>query len=160
VDGVRLNQQIGKQVSDGLEFAFRSRPFGSFFLSGDLAVTNAEYADFNENLGTGIISRSGNDVPHVAAVVWNVTPAQRIGPVTVSASVRTVGARWGEAANTRRLSPYTTMDANISFRLPRNTRLTLTGRNLTDELYVPRSSNTSGRPGAPRNYEVQVIKNF
>jgi iron complex outermembrane receptor protein len=160
VDGVRLQQQIGKQVSHGLELSFFARPISSFTLAGDIGITNAEYADFNENVGTGIVSRSGNDVQHVAPVVWNLTPSQQIGPVTISATVRNVGARWGEAANTRRLAPYTTLDTRVSIRFPKGTRLTLIGRNMTDELYIPRSSNTSGRVAAPRNFEAQLTKRF
>ena len=160
VDGVRLQQQIGKQVAHGVELSFFGHPLRSFTIAGDVAITNAEYADFNENVGTGIVSRAGNDVPHVAPVVWNVTPSQQVGPITLSATVRNVGARWGEAANTRRLAPYTTLDARVLIRLPGNSRLTLVGRNLTDELYIPRSSNTAGRIAAPRNYEAQLTKRF
>lgn len=160
VDGVRLQQQIGKQVSHGVELSFFGRPVSSFSLAGDVVFTNAEYADFNENLGTGTVSRSGNDVQHVAPVVWNVTPSQQIGPVTLSATVRNVGARWGEAANTRRLRPYTTLDTRVSIRFLKGARLTLIGRNMTDELYIPRSSNTAGRVAAPRNFEAQLTKIF
>ncbi|MBI2150452.1 MAG: TonB-dependent receptor [Acidobacteria bacterium] len=160
VDGVRLQQQIGKQVSHGVELSFFGRPIPGFSLAGDVAFTNAEYADFNENLGTGVVSRSGNDVQHVAPVVWNLTPSQQIGPVTLSATVRNVGARWGEAANTRRLRPHTTLDTRVSIRFLKGTRLTLIGRNMTDELYIPRSSNTAGRVAAPRNFEAQLTKIF
>jgi len=160
VDGVRLQQQIGKQVSKGVELAFIARPMTNFTLNGDVAFTNAEYAEFNENLGTGVVSRSGNDVPHVAPVVVNLTPAVSLGPATFSLTVRNVGARWGEAANTRRLAPYTTLDATLNIALPKDTRLTLSGRNLTDELYIPRSSNTAGRIAAPRGFEAQLTKRF
>jgi iron complex outermembrane recepter protein len=160
VDGVRLQQQIGRQVSDGLEFSFLTRPVRNFTLNGDLALTNAEYKEFNENVGTGVVSRSGNDVAHVAPVVATLSPSISLGPVSYSMTVRTVGARWGEAANTRRLSPYTTLDAALTVRLPQGTTLTLMGRNLTDELYIPRSSNTSGRIAAPRGFEAQLAKKF
>ena len=160
IDGVRLQQQIGKQVSKGLEFSFIARPITNFTLTGDLALTNAEYEDFNENLGTGVVSRSGNDVPHVAPVVVNVTPSVSLGPATFGLTLRNVGARWGEAANTRRLAPYTLLDGSLSITLPKEIRLTLNGRNLTDELYIPRSSNTSGRIAAPRAFEAQLTKRF
>ena len=129
-------------------------------MNADLALTNAEYKEFHENLGTGIVDRSGNDVSHVAPVVVNVTPAVSLGPVTYSFTVRSVGARWGDSANTRRLAPYTTLDSALIIRLPKSTTLTLTGRNLNDESYIPRSSNTSGRIAAPRGFEAQLTKKF
>jgi iron complex outermembrane receptor protein len=161
VDNVRLQQQIGEQMSQGYEFSFQGRPLRAFALNGDLSYTNAEYVDFNENLGTGIVSRAGNDVPHTPAVVWNMTPIVRVGPVMFSMTVRNVGARWRDRANTIRLKPYTTLAGNLSIVLPRGTRLTLTGRNLTDELYIGRSTSESvARFAAPRNYGIQLTKTF
>jgi iron complex outermembrane receptor protein len=72
-----------------------------------------------------------------------------------------VGARFSDNANTRRLGPYTTLDTSVSIRFFQGTRLTLTGRNLTDEIYIPRSNTDfSGRIAAPRNYNVQITKSF
>ena len=161
VNDVRIQQQIGEQMSEGYEFSFQARPFRMFAVNGDLAYTNAEYVDFNENLGTGIVSRAGNDVPHTPAVVWNMTPIVRVGPVMFSMTVRNVGARWRDRANTIRLKAYTTLAANLSIVLPRGARLTLTGRNLSDELFIGRSTSESvARFAAPRNYSVQLTKTF
>jgi iron complex outermembrane receptor protein len=161
VNDVRIQQQIGEQMSQGYEFSFVGRPHRMFTLNGDLSYTNAEYVDFNENLGTGIVSRAGNDVPHTPAVVTNFTPIVRVGPVTFSMTVRNVGARWRDRANTIRLAPYTTLSSNLSIVLPKGARLTLTARNLTDELYMGRSNSESvGRFAAPRNYSVQLTKTF
>ncbi len=161
VDNVRLQQQIGRQVAHGTELSFAAGPVRRFTLMGDLTIQNAEYKEYNENLGRGVVSRAGNDVPFTPAVVWNLTPEYRLGPLSLSATVRTIGARWRDTANTFRLSPYTTLASNISYRLPKGARLTLTGRNLTDKVYIPRSnSNTSGRIGAPRNFSAQITKSF
>jgi outer membrane receptor protein involved in Fe transport len=128
----------------------------------DVTALNAEFVEFNENVGAaGIISRAGNDVAHQPAVVWNVTPMQRVGPVTVSATYRRVGERFRDNANTIRLQPYSLWSARISTRFLQDTRLTFIGRNLTDELYIPRSnSDVSGRLGEPRAFEIQLTKAF
>ena len=163
VDGVRLQQQIGEQMSRGVEWSVTATPtpLQSFLVMADVAVTNAEYVEFNENLGTGIVSRAGNDVAHVPAVVVNLTPIQRVGPVTFSATIRRVGERWRNTANTIRLDPYTTVNASASVRFLKNTRLTLTGRNLSDELYIPRSnSDVSGRVAGPRSWDIQLTRVF
>jgi iron complex outermembrane recepter protein len=94
-------------------------------------------------------------------VLFNITPLQRIGPLTLSATVRKVGERWRNTANTIRLEPYTTVGASASVRFLQGTRLTITGRNLTDEIYIPRSnSDVSGRVAAPRSFEVQLTRLF
>jgi hypothetical protein len=39
--------------------------------------------------------------------------------------------------------------------------VTVTGRNLTDEIYIPRSnSDVSGRIAAPRSFDVQLTRVF
>ncbi len=161
VEGVRLQQQIGEQMSRGVEWSMTATPHPSFMVMADVTALQAEYVEFNENLGTGIVSRAGNNVPHVPSITWNLTPMQRIGPVNVSATVRRVGGRFRNTANTIELQPYTTLAMSGSVRFLTGTRLTVTGRNLTDEIYIPRSnSDVSGRLGAPRAFEVQLTKVF
>jgi iron complex outermembrane receptor protein len=148
-------------MSRGVEWSMTATPIPSFVLMADATVLNAEFVEFNENLGTGIVSRAGNDVAHTPAVLFNITPMQRIGPVTLSATIRKVGERWRNTANTIKLDPYTTVGASASVRFLRGTRLTITGRNLTDEIYIPRSnSDVSGRVAAPRSFEVQLTRIF
>ena len=162
VDGVRIQQQIGEQMSRGLELAVTASPVRSFTLMADVTALNAEFVEFNENVGAaGIISRAGNDVGHMPAVVWNLTPLQRIGPVTASVTYRGVGERWRDNANTIRLPAYSLWNATISTRFLEGTRVTFIGRNLTDEIYIPRSnSDVSGRLGAPRSWEIQFTRTF
>ncbi len=161
VDNVRITQQIGEQRSRGVEVALSSRPFHGFQLMGDISVLGNTYLEFNENLGTGIVSRAGATVPQFASTLWNITPMQRVGPVTVLATVRRVGDRWRNTANTLKLDPYTTVQLGISTLAYRGMRVTLTVRNLTDELYIPRSnSDVTGRIAAPRNFEVQFTRVF
>lgn len=161
IDNVRVTQQIGEQRSRGVELALSSRPYHGFQLMGDVSVLGNTYVDFNENLGTGIVSRAGNTVPQFASTLWNLTPMQRVGPVTVLATVRRVGDRWRNTANTLKLEPYTTVQLGVSTLAYRGMRVTLTVRNLTDELYIPRSnSDVTGRIAAPRNFEVQFTRVF
>jgi iron complex outermembrane receptor protein len=81
--------------------------------------------------------------------------------VSVSATLRRVGERFRDNANLIRLEGYTTLNASASVRFLRGTRLTVTGRNLTDEIYIPRSnSDVSGRIAAPRSFEVQLTRIF
>src|SRR5262249_3133309 len=162
VDGVRLTQQIGRQEANGVELSIAGRPHRLLNIVGDCAYTNAVYGDFNENLGaTGIVSRSGNKMQQVPEAIWNLTPTLRVGPVFISSTVRYVGERWRDNANTLRLNGYTTLNMNIGVNLPGGARLTLTGRNLTNTVYMGRNtSDVTGRIAAPRNYGIQLMKVF
>lgn len=161
VDGVRLQQQIGKQLAEGVEMSVAGRPFRFLNIMGDYTYTSATYGEFNENLGTGVVSRTGNKVPQVPEAIWNLTPTVRIGRFFVSSTVRYVGERWRDTANTFRLTGYTTLNTNIGVDLPGGARLTLSGRNMTDTVYIGRNtSDSTGRVAAPRNYSIQLTKVF
>jgi iron complex outermembrane recepter protein len=160
VDGINTEQLVGRQISRGLEFSATARPTSTLMITGDMAYVHGLFADFNEVVNNVNVSRDGNIPTNIPVVVWSITPMQRIGPVNVAMSIRQVGERWADTANTRELPSFATLDAWLSFALPRNSRLTLRGRNLTDELYIPRASTTSGRISAPRSFEATVTMGF
>jgi iron complex outermembrane recepter protein len=160
VDNVSTNQQVGRRTSQGIEMSVLVRPTNTLSLAADFATTDAKYADFNEIVSGANISRNGNTATNAPHVVWNITPSQRIGPVDISATVRQVGARWGDTANTRLVGSYTTMDMQLSYRFVRGSRIRIRGRNLTDKIYTPSVSATSGRLEAPRSVDVTVTKAF
>lgn len=161
VNDERVTQQIGEQRSRGVEVSSSFRPYSTLQVAADWTNNENTYLEFNENQGTGVISRAGNTVPHSPKNVWNITPTQRLGPLSVSATVRRVGQRFRDQANAVRLKPYTTLSAAVSARVFGDTRITVVVRNLTDEIYIPRSnSDVSGRVAAPRNFEVQLTRTF
>jgi outer membrane receptor protein involved in Fe transport len=110
------------------------------------------------------VDRTGNWLPRVPAVQWSVTPTVSIGPVSGNLSIKTRAASFSDNANTQRLSPFTVLNSNINIRLARGTQLTLTGRNLTDEVIINRggivTGATTARIGLPRNYGMQLTKTF
>lgn len=161
IDNVRVQQQIGEQRARGVELATGVRPYATLHVTGDYTYLQDTYLEFNENLGTGIVSRAGNDVPHYGRHVWNLTPTQQVGPVTAALTIRRVGARFRDNPNLFRLPSYTTANLSLSSRVYSSLRVTVVVRNLTDELYIPRSgSDVTGRLGAPRNFEVQFTRIF
>src|SRR4029077_4694170 len=153
-------QQVGKQTSKGIELSLLGRPTSTFTLAGDIAFTDAEYADFIEIVSGVNVSRNGNSPTNVPRVVWNLTPSQRIGPVDVSATIRQVGPRWGDTANTRLVGSYTTGDIQVGLRFMNNSRIRIRARNITDKIYTQSVSATSGRLEPPRSFDVTVTKGF
>ena len=58
--GVRISQQIGAQNSRGVELAVSYAPATDWRIEANLAWTDAWFGAFSENLGTGVINRTGN----------------------------------------------------------------------------------------------------
>jgi iron complex outermembrane recepter protein len=154
IDGIRTNQQVGRQTSRGIELALLGRPTRSLTIAGDIAVTGASFDDFIEIVNDVTFSRTGNTPPNVPTIIWNVSPTQRFGRLDFTGTLRQLGPRWGDNANTRRVGSFTTVDAGVAFRLNRSARIVVRGRNLTDRLYTQFPSQTAGRLEPPRSVDV------
>jgi iron complex outermembrane receptor protein len=160
VNNVSTNQQVGRQTTNGIEASVVARPTMRLSIAADYAITGAKFADFVEIVNGANVSRNGNIPTNIPHVVWNITPSQRIGPLDISATLRQVGARWGDTANTRHVGSYTTIDTQVAYRFAGGTRVRIRGRNLADKIYTPSVSATSGRLEAPRSIDVTVTKDF
>jgi iron complex outermembrane receptor protein len=154
IDDVPTDQLVGRQNSRGLEFGTTVRPTATFNIAADLTYTDAFYSEFNEVIGGVNVSRDGNAPTGIPVVIWSITPTQTVGPVSAGLSIRQIGKRWADTANTLRRPTYQNVDLWASLRLFRGTRLTLRGRNLTDDLRLAGAGATSGRLAAPRSFEV------
>jgi iron complex outermembrane receptor protein len=162
VDGRNFAQQIGRQIAKGIEFTSLFRPTRSLTISSDIAFTDPEFADFNEVVSGGNISRSGNLPPNVARRVLSFWANQRFGSFNLSGTVRNVGRRFADTANLRPIDPYTTLDAALSYRMERGGTIALRGRNLTDAIYAAWSASggTALRLEAPRSYDITWTLRF
>jgi len=164
IDNVTVIERAGKIKSEGIDTTFQVSPFRRFVLQGDFVWNNGRYLVFHSVANGVEIDRSGNWLPRVPAVQWSATPIVRIGPVRGSISFRTRGASWSDNNNTSRLAPLTVINANINIQMARGFMITLTGRNLTNEIVLNRgglvSGATTARIGLPRNYGVQITKSW
>ncbi|MGC4071557.1 MAG: TonB-dependent receptor [Nibricoccus sp.] len=158
VNGVRVSQQIGAISSKGAEVAFAVSPADGWRVETNFAYTDAEFRDFGENLGAGVISRTGKVPPGVPEIVTNLFVAKRFtNGLTLSGGPRYVGKRAANNNNSLWSDSYTTLDAAIGYTHERWT-LTLRGRNLLDQEYeeFPTAVGAMVRLADPRNVEVSV----
>jgi iron complex outermembrane receptor protein len=156
----------GEIKSRGIEFAAAVRPIENLTIWGNLALTSAEYANFNFE-GS---SWSGNTPSNVAPIVINAGVSYRFAslrwPVEVGGSVRHVGNRYVFEDDLTTMDAYTTADVYAFVDVPASDlpwqgldlmRVTFRVRNLTNTLYAAWSDG--GYPdqiylGAPRTFEI------
>jgi iron complex outermembrane receptor protein len=156
INGIQTAQQIGNQTSKGIEVAVFGRPTRTLTIAADFAVTRANFGEFIEIVGGVNSDRSGNTPPNVPTRIWNISPTQQIGRIDITGTLRQVGERWGDNANSpnRLVKPYTTIEAAVAYRIRPGTRIALRGRNLTDRIYTQSVSNTAGRLEPGRSVDV------
>src|SRR5690606_37111747 len=71
--GERISQQIGAQNSRGAELAVALSPGEGWRIEANAAYTDAWYGDYAQNLGSGIIDRTGNtptNIPEWVAALF------------------------------------------------------------------------------------------
>ena len=160
VTGIRTNQQIGAQKSKGIEAALAISPGDGWRVELNGAFTDSSFADFNENLGTGLISRAGKRPSNVPEWVANVFVAKRFtNGFALSGGPRYVSDRFGNTNNSVVADGYVVLDASGSYTY-RRTTLTLRGRNLLDETYETVAGTTMRRLSDPRTAELSLRTSF
>jgi iron complex outermembrane recepter protein len=160
VTGLRISQQIGAQNSRGAEIAAGFSPAPGWRLEGNLAWTDAWYGNYAENLGTGIISRTGNTPTNVPEWVASAFVVKRFGRgFAVNAGIRSVSDRFANNNNSVIADGYVTLDAGVSYTWQRCT-FNLRGRNLLDEAYEPVAGTTMRRLADPLSLEFSTRVSF
>lgn len=155
--------QAGQQTSKGIELASSLQITPKLRAEGNIAWINAEFDDFNETIGSTVISRKGKtpvNVPDQVAnlrFVYEITPAWQAG-----IGARYVSSVYANNANTMSVPSYTLFDAHTKYRLSKNADLTARVRNLTDEVYARfiHQSNPQYYVGEPRSLEVALHIRF
>jgi iron complex outermembrane receptor protein len=160
VTGIRTSQQIGAQKSKGAEVALALSPGEGWRVEANAAFTDAKFADFNENLGTGVISRTGKRPANVPKWVANLFVAKRFAQgFALSGGPRYVSDRFGNNHNSVVAEGYVTLDASATYTW-RKWHFTLRGRNLLDEEYEPFAGTTMRRLADPRSAEFSTRVSF
>lgn len=157
--------QIGRQSSKGFEGSASMLLPGSVRIDANLALLDARFDDFAENVGGVLVSRVGNTPPAVPQrmgnlwVTWDSPQAWQ-----ARAGVRYVGARFLNNVNSVRTSSYTVVDGGIRRRLTRRTAVDLRVYNLFDEFYAHNIYGGAAAPqwlvGRPRAAEVAFTAGF
>ncbi len=160
VTGLRISQQIGAQDSRGIEAALAWSPAPGWRLEGNAAWTDAWYGSFAENLGTGVINRSGNTPSNVPEWVLGFFASKRFtNGFALNAAVRHVSDRFANNNNSVVAAGYTTVDAGVSYTWRRFV-FNLRGRNLTDAEYEPVAGTTMRRLADPISAEFSTRVTF
>lgn len=160
--GRRIRSQVGAQVSQGAEIALALNLGAGWRLDLNYARTwQAEYEEFFENLGTGVISRTGNTPTNVPKTVAGAFVAKELGNWLGTVGVQHVGERPANNNNGIWLDAYTTVDAGLGYMWDAVT-VTLRGRNLTDEEYAEWASGGGlmQRLAEPRSAEIGLSYRF
>lgn len=160
VTGARISQQIGAQKSQGAEAALAFSPGDGWRLELNGAFTDSTFADFNENLGTSVISRTGKRPSNVPQWVANAFIAKRFANgFALSGGPRYVSDRFGNNNNSVVAEGYVTLDAAATYTW-RRWHFTVRGRNLLNEEYESVAGTTMRRLADPRTAEFSTRVSF
>ncbi|QHJ01209.1 TonB-dependent siderophore receptor [Xylophilus rhododendri] len=157
-----VTQQIGKQSSTGIELALAAEPLRNWTVDANAAFLRARYEDFQELVGTALVSRDGmvpTNVPERSANLWTgyrFTPQWWAG-----FGAQYVGQRYSNNANTTSLPAYTVLNASLAWRYSPQLTLSLAVNNLADRDYaLSGTGNVRWLLGAPRTVQLTARARF
>jgi iron complex outermembrane receptor protein len=136
----------GDVSTQGVELEFTSKPSDILTLSGGVAYTDAHVEKFNTPAGQVPTAVKGDPLPFAPKWKGNLTAEWRLELASIDVIPSIMGAyqstsysdigRRAALAN-RKIDAYGTLDATLTFATKDDKyRLTLIGRNLTDESYA------------------------
>jgi len=154
--------QIGQQSSQGLEFdlLWRLNPHWTLGLNG--TRLEAQFDRFIESVGGAAVSRAGLLPPDTPESVTNLYARwQASDTLQLHASLRHVGARSANNANTVWLPGYTTMNLSLAWWVGQG-EWALHLRNALDEVYLSRSAGGGAQAllGEPRALKLSYTVHF
>lgn len=124
---------VGGRDSNGIEISASFKPTGQWQIGGNLAYVDTEFKR-SANFDTF----AGNTPPNVADVTGNLWTSLRDiagTPFEIGGSIRHVGDRFANNANTIELKSYNLTDAYVAWNHD-NYRITARVDNVTDEDFV------------------------
>lgn len=150
--------QGGSQTSTGFETSISAALTETFQLNLGAALLDAK---FDELIEAGGADRSGNRPANTPeqlvdlTLTWSPTSV----PLSFFGAVRYNGKFFMDNANTVRIASATLFDAGVTWRTG-FADISVRGRNLTDTLYAGTGFGNQVELGAPRSFEVSILRKF
>ncbi|WP_397475121.1 TonB-dependent receptor [Pusillimonas sp.] len=155
--------QVGGQSSRGLEASLKLEFARNWSVQANGAILRARFDDFDEPLGSSVVSRKGRVPPNVAQKLANVWLSWNFQPGwTAMGGIQYVGKRYADNANTLELPSYTSTDLALRWQASKQTTLTARGYNVFDRPYFTTAYYTATQwlYGPGRRFELTLNHRF
>jgi iron complex outermembrane receptor protein len=155
---------IGEQKSRGIEFSGQFKVTPTWTLTGSMTYTAAKYENFiDPNYGVDASGNRPANVPDWTANVWTIF--RNVGglPLELGGGVKYVGNRYGNTANTLKLTNYATGIVYATYSIRKGLDFTLRVNNLWNKAFVQWADiyyPTQVQLGEPRRIEGSILARF
>ena len=164
-DSTGFQRQLGNQRSRGIELDLSAQPAPGWSTHATFAFTDAILTEFSELVPLAppefvVVDRSGNRAAFAPKQLLGLWVSRSIGRLGVALGLRHVGEQFVSEDNRHAISPWTTLDAALSYDLGR-ARLRVHLKNLTDTEYATRGFGAaSAIPARPFELLCRVELGF
>lgn len=155
-------EQIGQQSSQGIEAAVSFNLPGGFGIDANGTILDADFDDYPAPTAADPdFSYTGNTPPGVPEKTANVTLRYDLGRLQARGSLRYVGSRYSNVANTIEMPDYVLLDAGVTYAVNQNLAVDFRVFNLLNEDYViDNYGSQQWILGRPRAFEVGIRTSF
>ncbi len=128
---------VGSQRAYGAEFSAAAQVTRHWLLNANAAYTHSRFGTFvDPNTGLNASGNTPPDVPTYTAALWSLYSAAFGYPVDLGASVRYIGNRAGDYANTLKLDAYTLVNLSAAYHVKPGVEVAARLDNLFDKTFV------------------------
>lgn len=172
--GLNYQRNGAKATSSGLELEGGWEPVTGLDLFGSVAWNRFSFDDDVRSAANSVIPIAGKQIADTPKLSAKLGASWQLGPFSVSPLVRYIGARYGDAQETQKISGYTVADLHLGYKprglqgYAKDLRFSLSVLNLADKRYIgiiTADDRNPGSapvyyPGAPRTVVVSVTGQF
>ena len=139
--GVNYPANVGDAFGYGAELAAYGPITENLEFLAGLSYNKYYFTQDFQSSPTTTTSIKGNQLPDAPEYMAKAAISYSIQKLTLTPSIRYTSSRYGDAANTQKLDPFTLVDFDVSYKAPaimgsQSTLFRLTATNLTNQKYI------------------------
>lgn len=125
-----IEYQVGKQSSQGVEFDIFAAPMDGWDIDFNVSYVDAKFDTFSKE-GENLAGNNPKNIPAITSNLWS--NVQLADYLKIGGGARYVASRYADDENTSKMPKYIVYDATVQWQLKHNIKLSLHGKNLSDE---------------------------
>ncbi len=139
--GISYPANVGKALGYGAEFSANGEIMEDLDFLLSLSYNRYSFREDFAQAGGGVSNIKGNQLPDAPKVLAKTALSYTMGKLTITPSVRYTSSRYGDVANTQKISSYTIVDLDASYNIGKiffanDASFRVSATNLTNEKYI------------------------
>lgn len=118
LNSTSINISVGSARSYGGEFETGVTPLDNLSLYASLMYAKSQFTENTQSATGAVIRTNGKETPDFPKIMVKAGASYKVYGLEIAPVVRYLGSRYGDVANTEKVSPYTIVDLFLTYSNP------------------------------------------